>query len=81
MIRSNLPLESLLKGINMSELKIGDVVQLKSGGPLMTIDSIGELSGAQAAWVSWFDKTHNEKSGSYPLTSLKIYKLSGAAVV
>jgi uncharacterized protein YodC (DUF2158 family) len=34
------------------ELKVGEVVQLKSGGPQMTIDQI--ISGGKARWV-WFE--------------------------
>jgi len=60
----------------MSELKIGDVVQLKSGGPVMTIDNIGPLANSgddrQHAWVSWFDK-NEPKNGFYPISSLKKY--------
>ena len=63
----------------MSELKIGDVVTLKSGGPKMTIDNIGGNSmtgegGTITAWVSWFDAKMQPQKGSYPLTSLKHYQ-------
>ncbi len=59
----------------MSELKIGDVVQLKSGGPQMTIDTIGETmyEDYQSAWCTWFDK-NTEQKGTFPLTSLQPYK-------
>ena len=62
----------------MSELKIGDVVRLKSGGPVMTIDDIDRLTISEKdaplyAWVSWFDSKNNPHSGNYPITSLKIY--------
>lgn len=42
------------------EFKIGDVVQLKSGGPLMTVSSVGEKSTVNCYWF-------NEKSGEYEL--------------
>jgi len=56
------------------EIKVGDVVQLKSGGPDMTVDEIGksgmDSTGPLSAWCTWF---HNgeEKRSSFPLTSLK----------
>jgi uncharacterized protein YodC (DUF2158 family) len=39
------------------DLKIGDVVQLKSGGPLMTIEDIGKYnySDKDKAKCIWFD--------------------------
>lgn len=41
------------------ELKSGDVVQLKSGGPLMTVVEIGKYgySDENQAKCTWFDKT------------------------
>lgn len=41
------------------ELKCGDVVQLKSGGPLMTVVEIGKYgySEKNQAKCAWFDKT------------------------
>lgn len=36
--------------------KIGDVVQLKSGGPLMTVSKPTEMADGQpAVHVTWFD--------------------------
>ena len=66
----------------MNELKIGDVVRLKSGGPNMIIENIDKKAmGATAdkvfstdtlyAWVQWFDKNKNPKKGVYALTSLE----------
>lgn len=37
------------------DLKIGDVVQIKSGGPKMTIEDIGEYNSEQKAYCTWFD--------------------------
>ena len=49
----------------MEELKIGDVVQLKSGGPKMTICRTGDYSPAgpaQGAYCEWFDGNEKKKS-------------------
>ncbi len=54
----------------MADFKIGDVVRLKSGGPSMTVTSIGESGmmggGSVHAYVTWFDKTNNVKTDSFP---------------
>lgn len=48
----------------------GDVVQLKSGGPAMTVDSVFDEWGVGAALCSWFDgKVFVTRK--FPLTSLK----------
>lgn len=42
----------------MAELKAGDTVTLKSGGPTMTIEGIvQDPYGEMAAECSWFEKT------------------------
>lgn len=46
--------------------KIGDVVQLKSGGPLMTVF---EIDGS-SVHCRWFDG-HDEKASSFPSEMLK----------
>jgi uncharacterized protein YodC (DUF2158 family) len=62
----------------MDELKQGDVVQLKSGGPSMTIKEIGQYtyggSGPLSANCTWFDgkKVFSE---FFPLHALQ--KVSG----
>jgi uncharacterized protein YodC (DUF2158 family) len=53
------------------EIQPGDVVQLKSGGPNMTVtyvDSADEYGPAQAR-CAWFDQK-KECSGSFPLHAL-----------
>ncbi|TPE60543.1 DUF2158 domain-containing protein [Sandaracinobacter neustonicus] len=59
----------------MTDFKPGDTVQLKSGGPIMTIDQIGTRSGRpeSAAWCQWFEKTKLE-TGVFPLTSLHLWE-------
>ncbi|MGO4125706.1 YodC family protein [Inquilinus sp. YAF38] len=43
----------------------GDVVVLKSGGPLMTVEHIGTSSGKPFANCAWFEgkKNHREAFG------------------
>jgi uncharacterized protein YodC (DUF2158 family) len=54
------------------EIKTGDVVVLKSGGPDMTVSSIGqtEYTDYLQAWCSWFDGKKVVRD-TFPLTSLK----------
>lgn len=60
-----------------NEFGVGDVVQLKSGGPHMTISTIDRLSygGDELhAWCDWFiqDKAPwKRETATFPLTSLK----------
>jgi len=56
----------------MDELKNGDVVELKSGGPRMTIDLIGHIGEPQTADCSWFEGGRRH-TGKFPITSLKSY--------
>lgn len=50
----------------MSELKVGDLVKLKSSGPTMTIQSIGNNN----AHCAWFVGDEN-KSAVFSLESLE----------
>jgi uncharacterized protein YodC (DUF2158 family) len=52
------------------EIEAGDVVQLESGGPPMTVKDVGMLNGETTAWCEWLidDKTESE---TFPLLSLK----------
>ena len=55
----------------MSEFKKGDVVQLKSGGPAMTVSKerrAGEL------FCEWFDATEKYQSQDFEPDSLKTYE-------
>jgi uncharacterized protein YodC (DUF2158 family) len=53
------------------EIKAGDVVMLKSGGPTMTVSSVGDYYGTMSAWCVWFDG-RKQSTGTFPLTSLRI---------
>ncbi len=48
------------------DLKVGDTVRLKSGGPLMTVMKVSEGE----VWTCWFDGIKKENRGSYPAETL-----------
>lgn len=54
----------------MAEFKPSDVVQVISGGPRMTITSVGESMGEMTAWCVWFDGT-KQMNGAFPVTAIK----------
>lgn len=59
------------------EIRVGSVVRLKSGGPLMTVSevSLGVGGSEKQAWCDWFvqDKAPWKKeNGNFPLSSLKV---------
>jgi uncharacterized protein YodC (DUF2158 family) len=58
------------------DIKIGDIVVLKSGGPLMTVADIGDYSfgggGENQAKCIWFEKTKKFED-VFPLETLTIY--------
>jgi uncharacterized protein YodC (DUF2158 family) len=58
-----------------TEIKPGNVVQLKGGGPLMTVRWVEEELGELAVCCDWFiqDKAPWKKeTATFPPTSLKI---------
>jgi len=50
--------------------KPGDVVRLKSGGPVMTITDVGKDSGVPTAWCTWFTGNKQEKR-YFPLAAIE----------
>jgi uncharacterized protein YodC (DUF2158 family) len=56
------------KSMAQSEIKKGDTVMLKSGGPVMTVQWIDEYGGAMC---SWFDG-NTPHHGKYSSDSLKV---------
>ena len=51
----------------MPQLKTGDVVQLRSGGPVMTVDSEGEDAHLVCQWFEGSDM----KEATFPTASLQ----------
>ena len=62
----------------MADIKAGSIVQLKSGGPKMTVSQVGvpAMTGTEDhAWCDWFvqDKAPWKKDkGVFPITSLRL---------
>jgi uncharacterized protein YodC (DUF2158 family) len=57
------------------EIKPGSIVQLKSGGPMMTVRWAGDEYGTESASCDWFiqDKAPWKKeTATFPVTSLKL---------
>ena len=57
------------------EFKIGDVVSLKSGGPIMTITTIGHLYGDNEqvhAWCTWFKSKNETHTDNFPIEAIKL---------
>ena len=52
---------------------VGDVVQLKSGGPKMTIEAFDDFYGTQRAICVWFDKTERKSDNFVPSTLTAAY--------
>jgi uncharacterized protein YodC (DUF2158 family) len=42
--------------------KVGDVIKLKSGGPKMTVTSVGDLAGTLSVWFDGTKQLH----GTFP---------------
>ena len=53
------------------EFKVGDRVQLKSGGPTMTVRFAGDEYGTKVVYCAWFDGNEEQK-GKFPPGTLKI---------
>jgi len=53
------------------ELKVGDVVRLKSGGPVMTVTTVGDDYGTPMIWCMWFDQKGSQ-TGKFPPAALQI---------
>jgi len=54
----------------MNEIKAGDVVKLKSGGPAMTVTSVGDHYGELSAYCSWF-VDNKPQQNVFPVHTLK----------
>lgn len=57
---------------NEDDLKIGDTVRRKAGGPNMTVVDVEEDdSGQLTIYCVWYDEKNNENSVQYPARTLQ----------
>jgi uncharacterized protein YodC (DUF2158 family) len=55
-----------------AQFKIGDTVQLKSGGPPMTVTGYGkDEEGNPRVTCTWFDHEQNAKTGVFPIEAVQ----------
>jgi uncharacterized protein YodC (DUF2158 family) len=52
------------------ELKPGDIVQYRSGGPKMTVTSVGTILGVLRAWCTWSEGGETQNT-VFPVESLE----------
>ncbi|MGA8414155.1 MAG: DUF2158 domain-containing protein [Xanthobacteraceae bacterium] len=52
--------------------KVGDTVQLKSGGPKMTVTGVGSDFGQATVWCAWFDGTM-QRSDHFPIDAVRCF--------
>ena len=55
----------------MAQVKAGDVVQLKSGGPEMTVNFVENDGGTEVAACTWFVNSKRE-NGRFAVATLKL---------
>jgi uncharacterized protein YodC (DUF2158 family) len=55
-----------------AQFNIGDTVQLKSGGPPMTVTGYGkDEEGNPRVTCAWFDHEQNAKTGVFPVEAMQ----------
>ncbi len=50
----------------------GDTVQLKSGGPVVTVTHVDDELDETMVYCVWFGDKNTEKRGGYPSAALKV---------
>lgn len=51
------------QNLSINDFTPGELVRLKSGGPVMTVEKTGQTAmlNEEAVWVTWFDKVGNRQ--------------------
>ena len=71
---NGLSLHGTVRPMGNPKFKVGDVVLLKSGGPEMTIEGIGDEGWADCVWFSGLEA----KRESFPLDALEAVPSQGS---
>jgi uncharacterized protein YodC (DUF2158 family) len=58
----------------MADIQVGSVVKLKSGGPVMTVTKLSDISGRSIAVCHWFTKDNKSETGNFPVESLQAWE-------
>ena len=64
----------------MEEFKVGEVVQLRSGGPEMTIVRESDPSGGKKSYVCTWFKNDEPKYNTFPAGTLQKVDHSGTGI-
>jgi uncharacterized protein YodC (DUF2158 family) len=55
------------------EIKMGEIVRLKSSGPKMTVEAVfTDVGGQMCVRCSWFDKQDNKISDAFALEAVEL---------
>lgn len=58
----------------MAEFKLGDIVQLKSGGPVMTfVAAQDDTDGVPIVRCIWFGEKKKQETGGFTEAAVEIY--------
>jgi uncharacterized protein YodC (DUF2158 family) len=52
-------------------LKVGDLVKLKSGGPVMTVSAVSTVDSQTTVECIWFDDDGDNREADFPAEALK----------
>jgi uncharacterized protein YodC (DUF2158 family) len=61
-----------VRALDMSDFNSGDLVRLKSGGPIMTVVDVSEDDGVLVVNVTWFDEALRAQHGKYQRPTLEL---------
>jgi len=55
------------------EIAVGDVIRLKSGGPKMTVVTIGttQFDSEPSVWCEWFDEKNKAQEKTFHLVAVE----------
>jgi len=63
------------------DFRSGDLVQLKSGGPMMTVEEVRQESKGTRVWCTWFDHQHKRMTDDFTQDVLKKIEKHGSTQV